>query len=154
MDAHHDHYRDDNQFELAVSTAASILEYGAREGLSMGLCTLANEIEKFAPASGITSIGQMLRHLVDLDRNGSGKPEHRLESISQFFTSGCFFVIISPLNESQLKTTFHFAKSKLMTPYHIQIGEQATVQKTISLSGMYVTSLQELPIIMGGGRTA
>lgn len=154
IDAHRDHYRDDNQFELAVSTAASILEYGAREGLSMGLCTLANEIGQFAPASGTTPTGQMLRHLVDLDRNGSGKPEHRLESISHFFTSGCFFVVISPLAASELKTTFHFAKSKLMTPYHIQIGEQATVKKSLSLSGIYVTSLQELPIIMGGGRTA
>lgn len=153
LDAHQASYNQVEQFELAVSTTASILEYGVREGLSVGLCTLAHEITPFAPSGGV-SIQQMLRHLVDIDVTGSGKHEHRLESISHYFTSGCFFVFVSPLSSTELIDVFRFAKSKLMTPYHIQIGDENVVQTKRSLSGIYVTSLQQLPIMMGGGRTA
>jgi uncharacterized protein (DUF58 family) len=154
LDAHQASYKQSEQFELAVSTAASILEYGIREGLSIGLCTLAHEITSFAPIGGVLSIQQMLRHLVDLDVTGSGKHEHRLESISHYFTSGCFFVFISPTPSNELQKVFHFSKSKLMTPYHIQIGDNSTIQTKRSLSGIYVTSLEQLPVMMGGGRTA
>jgi uncharacterized protein (DUF58 family) len=153
LDAHQASYVQAEQFELAVSTTASILEYGIREGLSVGLCTLAHEITPFAPSGGV-SVQQMLRHLVDIDVTGSGKHEHRLESISHYFTSGCFFVFVSPMPSTELIDVFRFAKSKLMTPYYIQIGDENVVQAKRSLSGIYVTSLQQLPIMMGGGRTA
>lgn len=154
LDAHQASYGQSEQFELAVSTAASILEYGVREGLSIGLCTLAYEITPFAPTGGLVPIQQMLRHLVDLDSTGSGEHEHRLESISHYFSSGCFFVFVSPIPSIKLTNVFRFAKSKLMTPYHFQIGEDNAVQRNKSLSGLYITSLQQLPIVMGGGRTA
>lgn len=153
LDAHQASYTQSEQFELAVSTTASILEYGVREGLSVGLCTLAHEITPFAPSGGV-SVQQMLRHLVDIDVTGSGKHEHRLESISHYFNSGCFFVFVSPIPSTELIDVFRFAKSKLMTPYHIQIGDENIGQTKRSLAGIYITSLQQLPIMMGGGRTA
>lgn len=167
LDAHTSGYFRPPQFELAVSTAASLLEFGARERISMGLCTMGKTLRYFPPAEGYLERQQMLHHLVDIDADGFGNYKDRLEAKPDLFQPGAFFILISPLADDKVLAMLRLAKSRQMIPYHIQIGDeavaagapntyqtvkrsawQATLQER-GLRGIYVSSLRELPAAMG-----
>lgn len=160
LDAHSMAYHDPSQFELAVSTAASLLEYGARERISMGLCTLGRHFRGFAPAEGYLERQQMLHHLVDINADGSGGYRDTFEAKREYFPPGAFFIFISPVNDDQMLGIMRWAKSHQMTPYHVYIGSVQGAKRRESwktdlqrrgLKGVSVSSLSELPIALGGG---
>lgn len=170
LDAHTSGYLRPAQFELAVSTAASLLEYGARERISMGLCTLGKTIRYFPPAESYLERQQMLHQLVDINADGFGNYKDRLEAQQEMFQPGAFFILISPLADDKVLSMLRLAKSRQMIPYHIQIGDesaasgvpnayragkrsawQGTLQER-GLRGVYVSSLRELPAAMGGAK--
>ncbi|WP_234414196.1 DUF58 domain-containing protein [Paenibacillus sp. CAA11] len=162
LDGRKSSYVSDAQFELAISTTASLLEYGARERMSMGLCTLGDKFQAFMPQAGYMDRQRMLNHLVDLDADGYGNAKARLELRSDFFTSGMFFVFVSPEADEEILDLLVWARVRQMTPYHVEIGdplhsgEKSGKWQTIllqhGLRGVYVPSLQELPSAMGGLR--
>ncbi|WP_059044323.1 DUF58 domain-containing protein [Paenibacillus rubinfantis] len=170
LDAHTSGYLRSAQFELAVSTAASLLEYGARERISMGLCTLGKTLRYFPPAESYLERQQMLHQLVDINADGFGNYKDRLEAQQDLFQPGAFFILISPLADDKVLSMLRLAKSRQMIPYHIQIGDesaasgvpnayragkrsawQGTLQER-GLRGVYVSSLRELPAAMGGAK--
>ncbi len=162
LDAHAISYSQPAQFELAVSTAASLLEYGSRERISMGLCTLGKTVRTFAPAEGYLERQQMLYHLVDIHADGSGAYKERLEGKRDYFPPGAFFILISPLIDNKLLGIMHWAKMHHMTPYHIHTGisgqtvyRQGSMKTKLQergLKGVTVSSLRDLPASLGGGR--
>ncbi|GIP57629.1 DUF58 domain-containing protein [Paenibacillus sp. FSL W8-0186] len=163
LDANASSYKTSQQFELAVSVCASLLEYGLRERISMGLCTLGQELRRFAPAEGYIERQQMIQHLVDINADGSGSHQERLDEIRDFFPESSFFIWISPLADKTAANVFGWAKMRRMTPYHIQVsvpgqegGARSSWQTALhhrEIRGIQVSSLQELPSAMGGGFT-
>lgn len=167
LDAHAMNYKHSEQFELAVSTVTSLLQYGARERISMGLCTLGKNFRSFAPAENYLERQQMIHHMVDIHNDGVGKHRERLEANKQCFPSEAFFILISPMKDDQALSIMNWVKGRQMIPYHIQIGvpnhatetrsRTATFRRSELLSergvkGTYVSSLQDLPAAMGGRR--
>ncbi|WP_445323836.1 DUF58 domain-containing protein [Paenibacillus sp. FSL R5-0407] len=162
LDAHTLSYTQPSQFELAVSTAASLLEYGSRERISMGLCTLGKTVRAFAPAEGYLERQQMLHHLVDIHADGYGGYKEKLEGKRQYFPSGAFFILISPLTDDKMLGIMRWAKSRHMTPYQIHTGipgqtvyrqgSLKTVLQERGMKGVTVSSLSDLPAALGGGR--
>ncbi|MEF2964852.1 DUF58 domain-containing protein [Paenibacillus sp. M1] len=163
LDAHTISYLQPSQFELAVSTAASLLEYGARERISMGLCTLGKTFCGFAPAEGYLERQRMLHHLVDVHADGYGSYMNKLESGREYFTPGAFFILISPLRDDKLLEIMRWGKSHRMAPYHIRIGASGEKEgrgdgwiaalKERGMKGIAVSSLQDLPVKLGGGKS-
>ncbi|MFD3258336.1 DUF58 domain-containing protein [Paenibacillus lentus] len=161
LDAHKISYAAPQQFELAVSICASLLEYGSRERISMGLCTLGKDLRRFAPAEGYIERQHMIHHLVDIDADGYGSHRDRLEEMHDFYPAGSFFIFISPLADESAMRVLRWAKTKQMTPYQIQVGAAAQREGSRSswqsalqnqgIRGVYVSSLQGLPASMGGG---
>ncbi|MNJ31150.1 hypothetical protein D3C77_257760 [compost metagenome] len=161
LDAHKIGYASTQQLELAVSVTASLLEYGSRERISMGLCTLGKELCRFAPAEGYIERQQMIHHLVDIDADGYGSHKRRLEEIREFFPAGSFFILISPLADETAMSILNWAKTRQMTPYQIEIGASSQREATRShwqsalhnrgIKAVHVASLQDLPAVMGGG---
>ncbi|WP_055107328.1 DUF58 domain-containing protein [Paenibacillus ihumii] len=161
LDASTSSYGSSQQFELAVSVCASLLEYGLRERISMGLCTLGKELRRFAPAEGYIERQQMIQHLVDIDADGSGSHQRRLDEIRDFFPESSFFIWISPAGDQTAAAVLGWARMQRMTPYHIQVttpGQGAGMRKSRQtamdpggIRGVCVSSLQELPVAMGGG---
>ncbi len=162
LDAHTVSYAAPPQFELAVSIGASLLEYGSRERISMGLCTLGKHVRRFAPAEGYIERQEMIHHLVDIDADGYGSYKDRLEEIRDFFPPGSFFILISPLTNEAAMSVLNWAKSRQMIPYQIQVGSANPSGGTRSywqgalhgrgIRAVHVSSLQDLPAAMGGGK--
>lgn len=165
LDAHTSSYLRPNQFELAVSTVASLLEYGARERISMGLCTLGKTMRLFAPAEGYLDRQRMIHHLVDIDADGYGNHRDKLETQKEGFPPGVFFILISPVADEKALSILNWAKTRQMSPYHIRIGQEASTSSTSGerptwsaslqekgLRGVYVSSLRDLPAVIGGAK--
>ncbi|MBU5672324.1 DUF58 domain-containing protein [Paenibacillus brevis] len=161
LDGHSIGYMKPEQFELAVSTAASLLEFGARQRINMGLCTLGKEIRGFAPSEGHLERLEMLHHLVDIHADGYGSHIQKLDKARILQSPGAFFILISPLSDENLFSILRWAKSHHMTPYHIHIAANTTGSARKSLvksmlqergiRGISVSSLAELPAALGGG---
>lgn len=161
LDAHSISYAQPSQFELAVSTAASLLEFGARERISMGLCTLGRAFKGFAPSDGHLERLEMLHHLVDIHADGYGSHTEKLEKGRMLQSPGAFFILISPLSDDKLLTLLRFAKSHHMTPYHIHIASSVTgssrkgylksILQERGIKGISVSALGDLPAALGGG---
>ncbi|MNO14535.1 hypothetical protein D3C76_41810 [compost metagenome] len=160
LDTHSICYKSTTQFELAVSTAASLLEYGTRQKMSIGLCTLGQKFRGFAATDGYLERQQMLHHLVDINADGFGSYKDQLESNRDYFPQGAFFVLISPLADDQVLGLLRWAGTRRMLPYHILIGDGSqlggkaahwnSVLKDRNLMGISVSSLNDLPSALGG----
>ncbi|MNW50272.1 hypothetical protein D3C74_277200 [compost metagenome] len=160
LDTHSICYKSTTQFELAVSTAASLLEYGTRQKMSIGLCTLGQKFRGFAATDGYLERQQMLHHLVDINADGFGSYKDQLESNRDYFPQGAFFVLISPLADDQVLGMLRWAGTRRMLPYHILIGDGSqlggkaahwnSVLKDRNLMGISVSSLNDLPSALGG----
>lgn len=161
LDAHSISYAQPSQFELAVSTAASLLEFGARERISMGLCTLGRAFKGFAPSDGHLERLEMLHHLVDIHADGYGSHTEKLEKGRILQSPGAFFILISPLSDDSLLSILRFAKSHHMKPYHIHIASSVTgasrkgylksMLQERGIKGISVSALGDLPAALGGG---
>ncbi|MNN11523.1 hypothetical protein D3C81_1244830 [compost metagenome] len=158
LDASQGSYLDPADFELAVSTVASLLDYSARERMSIGMCTLGSNFKGFLPMNNAADRQRMVQHLVDIKADGQGNLKDRLAGKKELFAPGTFFVLISSRTDKEILETLQWAKSNQMSPYHIFIGEASqdgrisTSLRQQGLRGIVVPSLQELPVSMRGGR--
>ncbi len=125
LDAAKDSYPKLEQFELAVSTAASLLDYGARNRISMGLCTLGARPAVFPPVPGPYHRQEMLHHLVDLMPEGEADGHSYLESQAHQFRRGSLLVYISSKRMEAASELIHFARQRQLPFYHIQIGSRS-----------------------------
>ncbi|GGF83903.1 hypothetical protein GCM10010913_01740 [Paenibacillus aceti] len=163
LDAHTIHYTQREQFELAVSTAASLLEYGGREKISMGLCILGRELWGNAPTDSPFDRHQMLQRLIDVNADGTGDYTTQLEERHELFPAGAFVIIVTPLADENLFNMVRWAKGRQLIPYHIHTAcpsreidspirsESMHGHGRYGIEGIAISALQELPVQLGGG---
>ncbi|MCP1185843.1 DUF58 domain-containing protein [Paenibacillus sp. 1781tsa1] len=160
LDALASSYEHGDAFEIAVSTAASLLEYGARERMGMGLLTLSDETSYMAPSESQLERQKMMHHLVDIQYNG--QDTHLLpgvEKIARQLPQGAYFVVISPQKDEKILELLRWADTRGMTPCHILMDtseSRRSAEWNAMLRGrgtrsFTVSHLQELPTVMGGG---
>ncbi|WP_438346926.1 DUF58 domain-containing protein [Paenibacillus sp. FA6] len=158
LDATAAHYTTNEQFELAISTVASLLEYGKRERIGIGLCTIGNQVKVFVPSENILERQKMQHHLVDMNADGVGKLLPKMESAVRLFPKGSYFVLISPTSGQAVMDLIRWANTHGMSPSHLHIlnsegkkvKEWITLLRTSGIQGCAVSSLQELPRAIGG----
>lgn len=152
-------YAGPSQFELAVSIAASLLGFGLRERIGVGLCCLDREAKVFVPAEGAAERQKMIQYLIDINAEGRGPLVTRLEQSHRMFPKGSYCVLISPQSGQPVLDVMRWAESRGMTPAHIHVlnpasasrsGEWMNVLKSRGAAGYSVGSLQELPVVLGG----
>lgn len=159
LDATALHYSTDSQFELAVSTAASLLEYAGHKRMCMGLATLGEQFKILAPGTAQGDRQRMMHHLVDLMADGYGKILPKLEKNSRFLPSGSILVLISPLSGQPVLDILRWADTRGMSSSHIGIGggdgkmQQGwgAMLKSRGTFACSVKALEELPAALGGG---
>ncbi|WP_410512230.1 DUF58 domain-containing protein [Paenibacillus sp. BR2-3] len=152
-------YTSSNTFELAVSTAASLLGYGIRERIGIGLCCLDKNTKLFSPAESGAERQKMIQYLIDINGEGRGTLVSRLEKVHRMFPKGSYFVLISPQSGQPVLDTLRWAENRGMTPSHIHVLNPAGVRRSDDwknvltsrgVTGYGVSSLQELPAVLGG----
>ncbi|SET90147.1 DUF58 domain-containing protein [Paenibacillus sp. NFR01] len=147
------------QFELAVSIAASLLGYGIRERIGIGLCCLDKNTKVFQPADNAAERQRMTQYLIDINAEGRGPLVSRLEKARRMFPKGAYLVLISPQTGRPVVDVMRWAEAEGMTPSQIHVrgnsakgreGEWLNVLRSHGVSVTSVGSLQDLPAILGG----
>ena len=136
LDCATDGYDNAQQFELAVSAAASLIEYGAKEHAGTGLFTAAQEARMFAPADHAGERMRMIQHLVDVDYNRKGKLIATLEKSYRHFPKGALFLLISPMSGKEASEIMRWVETRGMNPCFLQItpsNETTKRDESISL---------------------
>ncbi|MCC3380127.1 DUF58 domain-containing protein [Paenibacillus farraposensis] len=160
LDLHTKHYINADQFELAVSSTASLLEYGGRERMGIGLCTAGEKGTVFQPSEQMMERQRMMHYLVDIHLTTQGSLMAAVEGSVRLFPPGCFFVLISPLKDQRALELLRWADTRGMTPCHVHIGEGIVESKaeewismlrTRGIRGYHIPSLEDLPAVLGGG---
>ncbi|MFB4330780.1 DUF58 domain-containing protein [Paenibacillus sp. CR_12] len=160
LDCAADGYDNAQQFELAVSAAASLIEYGAKEHAGTGLFTAAQETQMFAPADHAGERMRMIQHLVDVDYNRKSKLIASLEKSYRHFPKGALFLLISPMSGKEASEIMRWVETRGMNPCFLQIApskettkrdESISLLQSRGISSYSVASLDELPAALGGG---
>ncbi|WP_145035269.1 DUF58 domain-containing protein [Paenibacillus sp. Y412MC10] len=160
LDCAADGYDNAQQFELAVSAAASLIEYGAKEHAGTGLFTAAQEAQMFAPADHAGERMRMIQHLVDVDYNRKSKLIASLEKSYRHFPKGALFLLISPMSGKEASEIMRWVETRGMNPCFLQIApsnettkrdESISLLQSRGISSYSVASLDELPAALGGG---
>lgn len=154
-------YQSPRQFELAVSAAASLVEYGAREHAGTGLFTAGKNSRVFAPSDTPSERMRMVQHLVDVDADRTESLLSSLESAYRHFPKGALFLLVSPLADNSVLEVMRWAETRGMNPGLLRIlsleGEKSgkddytSLLKSRGIMSYAASSLEELPVVLGGG---
>lgn len=154
-------YHNSNQFETAVSAAASLVEYGAREHAGTGLFTAGKESGVFAPSDTPSERMRMIQHLVDVDADREESLISSLKRAHRHFPKGALFLLVSPLADHSVLEVMRWAESRGMNPCLLRISSPAgmesnhddytSILKSRGITSYTASSLEELPVVLGGG---
>ncbi|MFC5450312.1 DUF58 domain-containing protein [Paenibacillus aestuarii] len=164
-------YRDEAEFELAVSVAASLLKYASSRNLALGLLSVGKEVTFIEPKQNQNHHNMMQRHLVGVEADGYHPLLHIVKEQSRSLPAGCFFVILSPQKGTAALQVLHYLAQLQTNPCHIWIhGTEASAFKpymaatdsaaddwlkhirTQGYMGYEIGQLSDLPALLEGAK--
>lgn len=154
-------YHNSRQFEFAVSAAASLVEYGAREHAGTGLFTAGREARVFTPSDTPSERMRMIQHLVDVDADRTESLITSLERAYRHFPKGALFLLVSPLADQSVMEALRWAETRGMNPCLLRTlssegmkngkDDYSAILKSRGITSYAASSLEELPAVLGGG---
>jgi uncharacterized protein (DUF58 family) len=123
LDRHAGAYRTAEQFELAVSAAASLLELVFQRGMPVGFVSAGRQVAWFGAGRIPVSRDELLLHLVDTESDGILPLTHWIAQAAERFEPGVQIVAISPQTDEALVRAFTALESKRMVPCLLHIGD-------------------------------
>jgi len=153
-------YSSDDQFEVAVSTAASLLDYAHHSDLPVGLITGEAEPLWMAPQRGRVHYEKLLNRLIDIEANGTIRLEEVMQARQRELNSRLFLVFITSRSDSSFIQMLRWCRTLSLHASVIQITPHSKqgVQQwqkdlySIGIPSYRIGSLRELPVVLGGGR--
>jgi Uncharacterized conserved protein (some members contain a von Willebrand factor type A (vWA) domain) len=155
-------YANADHFELAVSVAASLIEYGIRRETAMGLVSSGASSDGFLPRSTAEQRQLILNHLVGVQADGAAGLYRSLRQSPLTIPRGSFVVLVTPHSGEEAIRTMEWLERSGNTPCLIHLpgergrAETAAWQQILIARGwpVYnVRALAELPAVLeGGGR--
>ncbi|MEV5027468.1 DUF58 domain-containing protein [Paenibacillus sp. LPE1-1-1.1] len=152
-------YRSKEQFELAVSIAASLIDYLTANHLSVGLVSVGKHIAYLESKAGTSHQKAITNHLIDAEPDGTNPLLSGLKDRSRQINSGSLLVFISPEYGDATVPLISWAQQRRLKPCHMWVasGVPVTEQEqwrrhlqTTGVMGYAVTSLEELALVLGG----
>lgn len=122
LDRNKESYRNREQFELAVSVAASLFEYGQRQQLAMGLLSVGQSAFYLEPGRFPSHYRQAMHHLIGVEADGSYPLLNILQDRARYFSSGCFFVILTPSADEKMLQALMWIRMRQMNPCHVALA--------------------------------
>lgn len=152
-------------FELAVSSAASLLDFGLRNENAMGFVSVGAQLDVWEPRASLGHRNEVINHLVSVENDSQLPLSRALRQAEQGLVHGSLAVIISPQGGEEIVRAMQWLDRKGLQPCLIYIDGEAAPspdedqwQQIIMRRGwsIYtVKSLQELPgVLEGGGQRA
>jgi uncharacterized protein (DUF58 family) len=151
-------YANQEQFELAVSIAASLIEFGTKRDLAFGLLSTGMDSMYFEPKYGQSQHLQILNHLIIVEADGNFSLEQILKERTKSLLPGTFVAIISPQIGDTMLSTLAWINLRQMSPCHFWVHDDKTRKhsewmKELRMKGYLgyeVPSLHELSNALGG----
>ncbi|PZD93985.1 DUF58 domain-containing protein [Paenibacillus sambharensis] len=155
-------YNSAEQFELAVSAAASLFEYGMRRETAMGLVSLGATADGYQPRSNTDQRKAIMNHLVIVQADGQAGLYRSLREASAMLPSGSSVILVTPQEGEEAIRSMQWLDRTGMTPVMLHVrgsdpvsrrGQQEW-QQMLRLRGWpvyQIRQLQELPAVLEGG---
>jgi uncharacterized protein (DUF58 family) len=152
-------YASEDDFELAVSIAASLQQYAQREDLAVGLLSVGADSRFFEPKRGAHQQNIISNHLIEVEADGRHSLLDVLKDRSRYFAQGSFFVMISPQKGDTMLQALTWVRSRQMNPCHVWIaggsGSSAIDEwlkqlRSVDMMAYTVKHLEELQSVLGG----
>jgi len=157
LDRQRNAFPDVEQFELAVSVAASLFQYGAAKSLALGLISTGGDDVYYEPRAGQNQQKAVMQHLIHVEADGAYSLRQVLREKAQNLVPGSFIALITPLYGEALLPIFSWLKQLQLNPCHLWIcAEEQDKDRwlrqlhSLGVTGYAVGSLQELPVVLGG----
>lgn len=149
-------YGDPEQFELAVSVAASLFQYGSERGLALGLVSTGADDVYFDPKTGQALYQAAQQHFIDVEADSVHDIRHVLKTKVHQLLPGSFVTLISPISGEPMLQVLAWLKQQQLNPCHLWIG--AVRGKEVWVKDLHargipcyaVRQLSELPGLLGG----
>lgn len=114
-------YDRQEQFELAVSVVASMLDFGFRRSTATGIISVGDINEGFAPNASRNQRQLILNHLVSVQPDGNTPLYRALRQSASLVQSGSFVVIVSPQTGEEVVLAMEWLKRKGVIPVLIHL---------------------------------
>ncbi len=163
LDRNAQSYPHADQFELAVSVAASLLELTISRGMPIGFVSAGQSESWYGEGRSPVSKDEVFQHLVDAEADGGMPIGQLLCRVAERYEPGVHIIVIGSTADEQLSAAMKALESKRMVPSVIHIGHKhlsaeaaAKVRnwERLCLSKQWdfisVNELDRLPLALGG----
>jgi uncharacterized protein (DUF58 family) len=112
-------------FELAVSAAASILDYAMRRGRPVGLVSVGeSDAVWFGTGRAAVSRQVLMSHLVDVVPDGKGSFGRLLCEAAERYEPGVQMAIVGPAADADLVSALGLLENGRLNPFHLHIRDR------------------------------
>jgi len=163
LDRNANSYPSSDQFELAVSVAASLLELTISRGMPIGFVSAGNTECWYGEGRTPVSKDEVLQHLVDVEADGAMPIGQLLCQVAERYEPGVHIVVIGSYADDKMTAAMSALESKRMVPSLIHVGHKhlspeaaAKLRHWQSLCQskqwdfFSVSELDKLPQVLGG----
>lgn len=158
-------YRTADQFELAVSVAASVLELTIMKGMPVGFVSAGKDSRWYGAGRIPVSREEVMQHLVDVEPDGTQTMGDLLCQVAERYEPGIHIVMIgSSTDDKILSAAIHALAVKRMVPSVIHIAGAHALEEDTKKLGQWqlwcksknwefhtVNRLDKLPQALGVG---
>nr|WP_243734913.1 DUF58 domain-containing protein [Paenibacillus turpanensis] len=148
-------YESPEQFELAVSIAASLLQFAEQKQLAAGLLSTGRNSVFFEPGLGRAKLSEMMHHLIGVQADGAHDLIHVADNRSRQLSSGTVLAVVSPNTGASMLKVMGWMQTRQMTPCHFLVGgngkgDWSTVLRSKGVPLYAVHELGGLSSVLGG----
>lgn len=124
LDRNASSYAGSDQFELAVSVAASLLELTIAKGMPIGFVSSGESSFWYGEGRSPVSKDEVLQHLVDVEPDGKQSMGQLLGQVAERYEPGIHIVIIGSSTDDQTVVAMNALEGKRMVPSVIHIAHK------------------------------
>ncbi|GMK48479.1 DUF58 domain-containing protein [Paenibacillus glycanilyticus] len=147
------------RFELAVSTAASLIDSGLKGDTAIGIMSAGKKLTILPPKSGVEQRNALMKHLTFVDADAEQGLYKSLVAADSRLEPGSFAIVISGTSGREAIRSMEWLSRKGLTPCLMHIGGDRRLEEQWRLmirgkgwSLFELKQLQELPAVLEGGR--
>lgn len=158
LDGDQNAYLTSEDFELAVSVAASILKFGYNQQFALGMLTSGENKALFEPQTEVLQQKKMMSHLIRVEMGETAALEELLGEEIIHLKQSSFIILISPRPAHSLTSVYRWMQQQELNGCHIGVGNGRQMQEqadyknveTLQMKSYRIRHLEELPLVLGG----
>jgi len=152
-------YRNEEQFELAVSVAASLIQFAASRNLACGFMAVGGGRPYIETPGGYETRKRIEKFLIEVQPDPNGDPTLALQDRSRLPAAGGLVVMISPRRSDRMIRSLKWLNMNGMSACHMWIdnGENGIAKedwtralRSSGIAAYPIQRLEELPAVLGG----